>query len=210
MAYDKSAAVTALARFQRDTGLKDRPWEIAAGLGGGTLRKFRTGPNRSMSNETYEKLAGGAAKLLGRPVAAAEIRGEADVPILVPLRSFVGAGDEVIVLPADDAPIDWVQAPPGMRDAEATEVRGRSMNPAYHDHDILFHRRIETDPLIYRDEIVVAQVKGGKRYLKLVQPGTRKGRYDLVSINPAYERIEDQVLEWVGPIEWFYRRPRRQ
>jgi phage repressor protein C with HTH and peptisase S24 domain len=210
MAYDKAAAVKALARFQRDTGLRDRPWETESGVGEGTLRKFRDGPNRSMSNETYEKLAAGATRKLGRPVLAAEIRGEADVPVQVPLRSYVGAGDEVIVLPTDDPPIDWVQAPTGMRDAEATEVRGRSMVPAYHDRDVLFHRRLEVDPLRYRDEIVVVQVKNGRRYVKVVLPGTRKGRFHLVSINPAYAPIEDQVLEWVGPIEWFHRRPRRR
>lgn len=210
MAYDKKHAVTALARFQRDTGLKDKPWETESKVGEGTLRKFRDGPNRSMSTETYEKLAAGATALLGRKVLAGEIRGELDVPIMVPLRSYVGAGDEVIAVPTDDPPIDWVQAPPGMRDAEATEVRGRSMIPAYHDKDVLFHRRLEVDPLRFRDEIVVTQVKGGKRYVKLVLPGTRRGRYHLVSVNPSFAPIEDQALEWVGPIEWVHRRGRRR
>lgn len=209
MAYDKRQVLAALARFQRDTGLKDSPWEEASGLGEGTLRKFRTGPNRSMSTETYEKLAAGATKKLGRKVVAGELRGELQVPIQVPVRSFVGAGDEVIIIPEDNEPLFWVEAPPGMRDAEATEVRGRSMVPAYHDRDILFHRRLEIDPLRFRDEILVTQVKGGKRYIKLILPGSRKGRYHLTSINPAYPPIEDQVLEWLAPIEWVDKRRRR-
>lgn len=209
MAYDKAAALKALARFQRDTGLKDRPWEEAAGLGEGTLRKFRSGPNRSMSTETYEKLASGAAKLLGRRVQAGEIRGEIDTPIMVPLRSYVGAGDEIMMIPADDPPLDFVQAPPGMRGAEATEVRGVSMVPLFHEGDLLFHRRLESDPLRYRNEALVVQVKNGKRYVKLVLPGTRKGRYHLTSINPAFPPIEDQAVDWFGPIEWVHKRRRR-
>jgi hypothetical protein len=209
MAYDKAAALKALARFQRDTGLKDRPWEAEAGLGEGTLRKFRSGPNRSMSTETYEKLAMGATTLLGRKVVAGEIRGEVETPIMVPLRSYVGAGEEIIILKADDPPIDFVQAPPGMREAEATEVRGLSMVPLFHDGDLLFHRRLEADPLRYRNEALVVQVKNGKRYVKLVLPGTRKGRYHLTSVNPAFPPIEDQVVEWVGLIEWVHKRRRR-
>ncbi len=208
MTYDKAAALKALERFQRDTGLKDRPWEEASGLGEGTLRKFRTGANRSMSTETYEKLAAGASRKLGREFKAGMIRGEIEMGIMVPVRSFVGAGDEVIILAPDEEPIDWVEAPPGMRDSEATLVRGRSMIPAYHDRDILFHRRLEADPLQYRDEILVTQTRGGKRYVKLILPGTAKGKYHLVSVNPSYAPIEDQRLDWIAPIEWYYRRRR--
>ncbi|MCX7366739.1 MAG: hypothetical protein NTV97_33670 [Alphaproteobacteria bacterium] len=207
MAYDKTKTLAALDRFQRATGLKDFPWEIASELGEGTLRRFRTSPNRSMRTETYEKLAAGASKLLERKITAAEIRGEADMIALVPVRSFVGAGDEITPIDGDE-PIDWVQAPPGMEEAEATEVRGRSMIPLYHDRDLLFHRRMETDPARFRDEVVVAQVKNGKRYVKLLQPGTRRGRFRLVSINPSFAPLEDQQLDWIGPIEWVHKRRR--
>jgi phage repressor protein C with HTH and peptisase S24 domain len=131
---------------------------------------------------------------------------EAD-SILVPVRSFVGAGDEIFPID-EDSPIDRVAAPPGMIDAEATEVRGRSMLPLYHHGDLLFHHRIESDPTRFRDEVVIAQVKNGKRYVKLLATGTRRGRFNLVSINPTFAPLENQILDWVGAIEWVQKRRR--
>lgn len=207
MPYDNRKAIAALDRFKKAAKLKDFPWEKASGLGEGTLRKFRTGANRSMSTETYEKLAAGASKLGGRTFTAAEIRGEVELLIQVPVSSFVGAGDEIIPIDGD-GPVDWVPAPPGMGEAEATEVRGRSMIPLYHDRDLLFHRRLETDPARFRDEVVVAQVRNGKRYVKLLQIGTRRNRFRLLSINPTFAPLEDQQLDWIGPIEWVHKRRR--
>lgn len=145
------------------------------------------------------------------PPASTVTKLTADDHVQVPVRSYVGAGDEVFVLPTDDPPIDWVSAPPGMENAEATEVRGNSMRPLYHDGDLLFHiRRVDVDLHEYQDEVVVTQVKGGKRLVKLLQPGTRRGRYTLASVNPAFDPIEDQQLEWIGPIEWVHKRWRKK
>jgi phage repressor protein C with HTH and peptisase S24 domain len=125
----------------------------------------------------------------------------------VPIRSYVGAGEQVIPI-EEDSLIDFVPAPPGMEQAEATLVRGRSMVPLYHDGDVLFHRRLELDPARLRDEVVVAQVRDGRRYVKLLRPGSRKGLFTLVSINPDHKPIRDQALAWVAPIEWVRKRKR--
>lgn len=77
MAYEKEKAVAALSAFQDFTGLKDDPWEKASDVGEGTLRRFRTGPTRSLRSETYEKLATGATKLTGQNFTAAQLRGDA-------------------------------------------------------------------------------------------------------------------------------------
>lgn len=120
----------------------------------------------------------------------------------VPVRSYVGAGDEIISLDDDEPPIDYTAAPPGLDDAEATQVRGLSMLPLYRDGDLLFHHRMTIDPLQLRDEIAIMQTKNRKRFVKIIQPGTKKGTFRLVSINPLYPPIEDQVLVWVSPIVW--------
>jgi phage repressor protein C with HTH and peptisase S24 domain len=208
MSYDEKRVRAALAAFQKSSGLRDYPWETASGVGPGTLRSFRSGRNRAMSNATYEKLASGATALLNRDVTAAELRADPGMSRQIRVASFVGAGDEIVPIPTDE-PIDWALAPPGMDNVEATEVRGRSMMPFYHHGDLLFHRRIDKDPGRFKDEALVVQVTDGKRMIKLLQPGARRGRFNLISINPSLAPLENQAVDWVGPIEWVNkRRPR--
>lgn len=99
MSYDPEQARSALAAFKKSTGLKDAPWEKASGVGGGTIRKFEKGPNRSMGPETYSKLATGASELLGRKVLVSEF---------TPLGESAVLADPVIldsnVAPAPGAP----------------------------------------------------------------------------------------------------------
>lgn len=126
----------------------------------------------------------------------------------VPVRSFVGAGDEVVIVAEDAEPIDWVEPPPGMPDFEATIVRGRSGLPLFHDGDVLYHGRTVKDPAPFRGEVVVAQVRGGKRFVKVLERGNSRGQFNLVSINPAFPDLEDQQLDWIAPIEWVRKKRR--
>jgi phage repressor protein C with HTH and peptisase S24 domain len=146
---------------------------------------------------------GGPATITETP-----LRRQSENDPMVPVRSFVGAGDEIFPLDGD-GPIDWVPAPPGMEAAEATEVRGNSMRPLYHDGDLLFHSRRDTQFAEYEGEPVVVQISGGKRLVKILETGSRRGRYTLASVNPAFDPIEDQQLEWIGPIEWVHKRWKR-
>lgn len=197
----------AISAFMKRTGLKVTPWEKEAGVSEGALRAFLKGRSKTITDDTLLKLAEGAGELLAQTVTVADIMGDKPSLVEIPVRSFVGAGDEIIPVP-EDGPIDYVPAPPGMEDAEATEVRGRSMLPLYRDGDLLFHRRMEGDPTRYRDDVVVAQVRNGKRYVKLLLPGSKRGRFTLVSVNPAFPPLEDQLLDWVGPIDWVRKRRR--
>lgn len=126
----------------------------------------------------------------------------------IPVRSYVGAGDEIISLQDDEEPLYWTPAPPGLEDAEATQVRGASMAPLYHDGDILFHRRHAVDPLTLRGEVVVLQTRNRKRMVKMILPGSKKGLFHLVSFNSLNPPIEDQQLAWVAPILWVKKRQR--
>lgn len=207
MAYNADQRRRALKKFMDDNELQPKEWARQSGLSESSLWPFMKGKTHALGDDTYEALASGAAKILRRPVTGGEIRGEKG-QVLVPVRSFVGAGDEVVPI-AQDEPIDYVPAPPGMEECEATEVRGRSMIPLYHHGDRLFHRRLESNPAAFREEVVVVQVKNGKRYVKLLQAGSRRGRYTLASVNPAFEPMIDQALDWVGPIEWVHKRQRR-
>ena len=187
--------------------LSARKLSALAGLSPSAASQFIKGNSRSPKNETLAKFARGASEALGRTVTIAEMIGEKPTASEIPVRSYVGAGDEVIPIDGDE-PLDYVPAPPGLEDGEATEVRGRSMLPLYRDRDLLFHRRMAVDPKMFRGEVVVVQVIGGKRYVKLLEAGTRRGRFHLVSFNPAFAILENQEIDWIGPIEWVRKGPR--
>lgn len=179
-------------------------WAKEAGISEGTLRNFLNGDSQSLSDRTYELLAS------ARGEAVSLLRGERIKPpsgTQVPVRSYVGGSDEILSVPDDDEPIDWAEAPPGLEDAEATLVRGLSMKPLYGDGDLLFHRRLAIDPLRLRDEVAIVQTKGRKRYIKSIQSGSKKGTVRLVSVNPLFPPIEDQILHWVSPILWVKKKP---
>lgn len=206
MAYDKRKALAALAAFQTSTGLKDFPWEKASGVGEGTLRKFRTGSARSMSDETYEKLAAGASDLLDRKIAPARLRPGAATDVELPIRSYVGAGDEVVEPVDGDGPIDYVTAPPELAEGEVLEVRGRSMLPAYEHGDLLFHRFMDPDPRQLIGKLVIAKLKDGRRFVKVLLAGTKRGRFTLASLNPSFAPMEDQAVAAVARIVWVKKR----
>lgn len=186
-----------LREFMAAEGLTVNGWCTVAGLRESTLRNFLNGDSASLSDRSYELLA------TARGVPVSRLLGEKPDKahhVEIPVSSYVGAGDEIISVSDDDDPIDWTAAPPGLEDAEATQVRGLSMFPVYRDGDLLFHRKMTIDPLLLRDEICVMQTKTRKRYVKMIQPGSKRGTFRLVSFNRLYPDIEDQTLVWVAPI----------
>ncbi len=196
-AFDPELRRRVLRDYMSRNKLTVNGWCIEAGISESTLRNFLNGDSDSLSERSYELLA--AAR--GEQVST--LRGEKLLQpggIQIPVRSYVGAGDEIVAMSDDEEPIDWIDAPRGLEDAEATQVRGLSMHPLYRDGDLLFHRRMTIDPMLLRDEIAVMQTKSRKRYVKMIQPGSKKGTFRLVSFNPLFPPIDDQVLVWVSPI----------
>ncbi len=196
-AFNPELRRRALREYMAAHDLTVNGWTTLAGLRESTLRNFLNGDSQSLSDRSYELLA----SVRGDPVSL--LRGEKPerlAHVEIPVRSYVGAGDEVVSLTDDEEPIDWTAAMPGLEDAEATQVRGLSMMPLYRDGDLLFHKRMNIDPMLLRDEVCVMQTKGRKRYVKMIQPGTKRGTFRLVSFNPLFPPIEDQVLSWISPI----------
>ncbi len=74
MAFDPEQRRAALRDFMLRTGLKPTPWEKAAELGEGTLRKFLDGTSDTLTDRSYSKLASGASKLAERTVHVQELQ----------------------------------------------------------------------------------------------------------------------------------------
>lgn len=190
-------------KFARKEGLTLGRIAQAAGLPPSAASE-PTGPY-SEQVETLKKLAKAATKLLKRPVPLDDLLVEQHAGE-VPVRSYVGAGDEIIPFD-DEEPLYWTAPPPELEgECEATQVRGTSMLPAYEDGDVLFHRRHDDDPTRFLGRVVILQTRSRKRYVKVLQAGTKKGHFDLVSFNRLSPTIENQQLLWVAPILWVKKR----
>jgi phage repressor protein C with HTH and peptisase S24 domain len=198
MAYDPNKVRAALRSFLSSTGLKEFPLEQAAEVGAGTIRAFLGARTRAMTDETWNKLASAATKKTGRLVTAAELRGE-NRPLTVPISSRIGAGERVFPIEGD-APLGYVDLPRGVDAAEAWQVEGDSMRPLYGPKDLLFPSAKRRPPEQLINRIVGAQIVDGQRVVKLLMRGTRKGRWNLVSVNPFHPPLADQQLEWVAKI----------
>jgi phage repressor protein C with HTH and peptisase S24 domain len=148
------------------------------------------------------------ARALDVPVAAL-VDSQAG-PTLATLVGAVGAGERIV--PFDrDATFENIPAPPGLTAPAAVVVRGDSMEPVYRNGEVLLYDRADSVPAhsIGRDCAVQLAPPGpgdsGDMLLKVVQRGTRKDRYNLLSYNPRHPPIVDARLLWAAPIQWVKR-----
>jgi hypothetical protein len=204
MPYDPDQRRQALRAFSKTNGLKVLPWTASAGLSEATVRGFFAGRTRTLSDETYVLLAEAASRRLGRHISDVELRGERPPSIEVPVRHYVGAGDEVHLVDSDDTAIDYTAAPPGFELGAAAIVKGDSMRPVFDPGDMLFFRYREAPPVFNSlpARPVIVQVKNGPLLVKKLLPGTRRGHYHLLSVNPLTPILQDQPVESIARIGW--------
>lgn len=219
MVDDNDRARRAFARFLKIHNLSGRGISVAAGLSSSAASQFIQGNARSPKADTMRAFARAASDLLGRPVTAAELVGEKPLPEApaqrpamddqpeVPVAHYVGAGDEVHLLDGDDSPVDYTPAPPGFsrETGAAVLVRGESMRPLYEPGDMLFFRLRRQPPATAKEcpqRPVIVQVKDGPLYVKRLLPGTKRGRFHLISVNPLTPIMQDEPVESFAMIEW--------
>jgi phage repressor protein C with HTH and peptisase S24 domain len=123
--------------------------------------------------------------------------------VRIPVSGYVGAGG--MIYPADETTgpggIDEVELPPGeYGDFAAFKVRGDSNYPAYRNDEIIFVKKEGGPPLEYINRECVVRTADGRRMLKMLRLGSKKGHFTLHSFN-APPMIDEQV-EWASPVEW--------
>jgi repressor LexA len=154
-------------------------WEAGLIPGGRTLERIRELARESGLIER-PPIAGNQAPIMGRVGAGAEIEVEHEQ------------------VPADG--YDLVELPFTFPDPViAFEVAGDSMLPVYEPGEVIVCLRDQvrsTDHYLGRR--VIVKTVSGRRFIKRLMRGSRKGLYNLDSWNAR--TMEDQRLEWVGEI----------
>lgn len=158
----------------------------------------RTEPDR----ESVRKIA----QVLSVDISLLELGDDAPEAHKVKLMGYVGAGQAIESLPGNE-PFQYVDAPPGAPDgAEAAIVRGGSMYPLLRDGFMLVWWRWTPDPLPHIGELCICQTAEHGHVVKILEAGSRRGRYTLQSLAQGYEPMRDVKLAAVAPIEIIYRR----
>ncbi len=76
------------------------------------------------------------------------------------------------------------------------------MLPAFEDGDVPVWRQLEAPPRKLPKRAVVVELDDGRLFLKKLLPGTRKGRYHLISVNPVTAPLLDQKVRAIARIGW--------
>lgn len=120
----------------------------------------------------------------------------------IPLAGHVGAGAAVYRVAHDSVTdrVENVDVPLAFGDVKALMVKGDSMYPAYRDGDVLLFGTNESgvDSLVGRECLVIT---GNDEWLvKILERGTKQGRFDLFSHNAA--PIRDVEIIEATPVRY--------
>lgn len=122
--------------------------------------------------------------------------------VMVPVVGEVGAG--AIIHCYDDhhkgAGLEEVELPPNTPpDVVAVIVRGDSMYPMMRDGWLLFYRRdCDGVPHDCIGKVCIVEMPDGRKYVKEVKEGAKKGFYHLISHNA--EPMLDQRVIWAARV----------
>jgi SOS-response transcriptional repressor LexA len=115
----------------------------------------------------------------------------------IPLEGKIGAGQEMMIFenPGNEEPIPFEIV--GV-EATALEVDGDSMLPLARDGDIVFVGPSRKDIRTLVGQECAVLLEDGRRFFKVIENGSEKGRFDLRSYNAA--RIENVEIHSAGPL----------
>lgn len=128
-------------------------------------------------------------------------QGPMDAQNLVRLMGRIGAGAEISPdmeqVPEDG--LEEIELPMNVGlEAVAFEVRGDSMLPRYDDGALIVCSSGPRNPEDFIGAEVAVRTAHGRRYLKKLRQGSKRGLYRLESFNAG--PIEDVKIAWIGEI----------
>lgn len=165
-------------------------------IGQTTISKWERGesePDRSQTRE-LELTLGLSAYALDASDGLPERR-------KLPVMGYIGAGQAVEKQPSS-FPLEYIDAPPGAPDdAVCAIVRGTSMLPFLRPDNVILWWRWFADPRPLLGEPVICELEDETVLVKQVEPGSRYGVWNLVSLNATEPTLRDVRLRGVAPIE---------
>jgi phage repressor protein C with HTH and peptisase S24 domain len=124
----------------------------------------------------------------------------------VPVVGYVGAGEVIFAMDDHErgAGLDEIDVLPGEAEERfAVVVRGDSMAPRFKDGEYLGYSRARgLDPERCHGLECVVQTRDGRKLVKIVERGRKKGTFNLISVNASIPPERDVMLEWVAPVVW--------
>ena len=124
----------------------------------------------------------------------------------IPAVGYVGAGEVIFAMDDHErgAGLDEIEIRPGgAENAFVVVVRGDSMAPRFKDGEYLGYSRAHgLDPERCCGVECVVQTRDGRKLVKVLARGRKRGTFNLVSVNDAVPTERDVELEWVAPVVW--------
>lgn len=130
-------------------------------------------------------------------------------PREIPLLGLVGAGARVAYFNDQLTPETVTLHDHSETNLAAAEVRGHSMEPVYHQGDLLFfcpdHERINDIAHFLGQDCIVVITEDHSALLKTIEFGSAPDLWNLRSHNPGEPTLCDQKISKAFPILWVKR-----
>ncbi len=186
-----------IRELRKERGLTQRALAERVGVSQQNVSQIEKGDRQPQAEELPR-----FARALGVPVSS--LFPSEEETATVPVMGYVGAGAE-IYSPEEDQELDRVEAPwRATNRLAAVVVRGESMEPEFHDGDIIFYEEPNSmDPERLVGRTAVVRTEDGRTYVKRILRGSKPGLWTLES--HAAPPLKDVRLLWVAPIRYIKR-----